>query len=249
MLARQHAPCGTSSRLTPALRASLRTFQRLACTAAPRVIPLSTEFCAVQIIYADAFFLLGETKFRIDQVVQNKIGLQSNMIPNLNMVSWWCCSPSLVSLCSFVSKYHLQFCKSLHKEGNLFSSSRRWRRCSLCSLFHQSYAGRTSRSSITQLRNSLSRRVFRPTMPSTPCLRYFGPQPLVIGVLLNFERVSSKANNADAVSRHDRELMLRLGAKEVYFDFSRVWDWFLVAVREHRFADEWLGLQLVQSLH
>ena len=86
-------------------------------------------------------------------------------------------------------------------------------------------------------------------MPSTSCLRYFGPQPLVIGVLPYFERVSSKANIADAVSRHDRELMLRLGAKEVYFDFSRVWDWFLVAVRKHRFADEWLGLQLVQSLH
>ena len=43
--------------------------------------------------------------------------------------------------------------------------------------------------------------------------------------------------------------MLRLGAKEVYLDFSRVWDWFLVAVREHRFADERLRLQLVQSLH
>ena len=84
LFARQHAPCGTSSRLTPALRASLLTFQRLARTAAPRVLPLSTEFCAVPIIYADAFFLLGETKFRIDEVVQNKVGFQSNMIPNLN---------------------------------------------------------------------------------------------------------------------------------------------------------------------
>ena len=36
------------------------------------------------------------------------------------------------------------------------------------------------------------------------------------------ELVSSKANIAEAVSRHERELMLRLGAKEVYFDFARL---------------------------
>ena len=56
-----------------------------------------------------------------------------------------------------------------------------------------------------------------------------------------FERVTSKANPADAISRGDCSHAVSMGVREICLDFT-------VVVDSHRFADATIGIHIAQIL-
>ena len=56
-----------------------------------------------------------------------------------------------------------------------------------------------------------------------------------------FERVSSKANISDGVSRGDFREAGQLGARQLEFDFHNIWDELIRAIRNNKFADSSVG--------
>ena len=161
--------------------------------------------------------MLGETKFRIDEVVQNKIGFQSNMILNLNNgfgvdlftvtgIPLFFCGevPSPVSQEFAQRGQFIFFLEAVAQMLALFAfpSESRGPYLSFIDNTAAQFA-LTKGFSSDDASNTLSS-IFWATAARNRCAPCF-------------ERVSSKANIADAVSRHDRGLMLRLGAKESKF--------------------------------
>ena len=63
-----------------------------------------------------------------------------------------------------------------------------------------------------------------------------------------FERVTSKANPADAISRGDCSHAVSMGVREICLDFTEVWPLFLSAVDSHSFADATIGIHIAQIL-
>ena len=148
--------------------------------------------------------MLGETNFRINEVVQNKVGFQSNMIPNLNNgfgVVLFTVAGKPLFFCGEVPSPVLQefaqrgqfifFLEAVAQMLALFAFASELRGPYL-SFIHNTAAQFTLTkgfSSDDAINTSSS--IFWATAARNRCAPYF-------------ERVSSKANIADAVSRHDR---------------------------------------------
>ena len=71
---RQHSPTHTIT-LTPSLVAAVRTFNALAVCAQARTLPLSTRWRPVPLLYADAFFRLGNDQLIPDDIRLNKVAV------------------------------------------------------------------------------------------------------------------------------------------------------------------------------
>ena len=64
-----------------------------------------------------------------------------------------------------------------------------------------------------------------------------------------FGRVSSKANISDGVSRGDLREAWLLGARQMEFDFHKVWSELISAVLNNKFADSSVRRRVAVILH
>ena len=127
LFARQHATLHHAARLSPALRAPLRTFLRLAKDAIPRSVPLDTSFQPVPLVYADAYFLLGDQRYRGSDISNNSIAVH---VPAFKeRVSERSSSLCLTSRSSSTEMFRRGSSSGLHTEVNSFFYWKRLYKC------------------------------------------------------------------------------------------------------------------------
>ena len=246
--ARHHASHHVTT-VTDSLRAALVTIARIATNALPRTLPLSTDWRPVPLVYADAFFNLGQRSIRQTDLAQNSVNSQDwkSLANSSNGFGVLVVPLSGTSVCfqgsmptEFLSRFatrkqYIFLLEAVAQMLALFACG------SMLSGPYYSFVD-----------NTAAQFALVKGFTSDPAVNVlssiFWATAAEIGAGPWFERVTSKANPADAISRGDCSHAVSMGVREICLDFTEVWPLFLSAVDSHSFADATIGIHIAQIL-
>ena len=194
--------------------------------------PLDTSFVPVPVIHADAYFALGDQKFRACDMVDNQIAFSAAAVPDLEN-GFGAILPVL---------------RCLRSEGSSSSSWRHWYKSWRSSFSITSCLVLTSRSWTTLRRSSLWPRRTPQTTPSTRWRRSSGPRLEFSGLDRGLRGYRPRRTFRIRLVLQDFSDVARLQASHVPVSFEKVWPLLLDAVHNHQFADESVGLRAIDLL-
>ena len=247
VFARQHAKFHTS-RLSLALAASFSTFCRLARIARPRALPLDTSFVPVPVIYADAYFALGDQKFRACDLVDNRIAFSTAVVPDLENGFGAILFPVHGKPLYFSGALPAPFLAVFAQRGQFIFLLEALVQIPALFVFHNELSGLyISFVDNTAAQFALAKAYSTDDAVNT-LASIFWTTAGVLGFGPWFERVSSQANISDKISPQDFSDVARLQASQVLVHFEKVWPLLLDAVHNHQFAAESVGLRAIDLL-
>ena len=199
-------------------------------------------------IYADAYFALGDQKFKACDVVDNRIGFSAASVPDLENGFGAILFPVHGKPLYFSGALPAPFLAVFAQRGQFIFLLEALVQILALFVFHNELSG----PYISFVDNTAAQFALAKAYSTDDAVNtlasIFWAKAGVLGLGPWFERVSSQTNISDKISRQDFSDVARLQASQVPVNFEKVWPLLLDPVHNHQFADESVGLRAIDLL-